>query len=153
DGASIVIVAVPSHVYRAVISQIASFVRPDMVFVSATKGIENQTRMRMSEVIHDVVGAVFEPRVAVISGPTFAPEIARGEPAALVVASPDGPLRIRLQSELSTSRFRLYTNPDMVGVEIGAAAKNIIAIAAGVVDGLGLGSNTTAALITRGLAE
>ena len=153
EGATIVIVAVPSHVYRAVISQIAPFVQPDMVFVSATKGIENQTLMRMSEVIRDVVGAVSESRVAVISGPTFAPEIARGEPAALVVASPDGPLRIRLQSELSTPRFRLYTNADMIGVEIGAAAKNIIAIAAGVVDGLGLGSNTTAALITRGLAE
>ena len=124
-----------------------------MVFVSATKGIENQTRMRMSEVIRDVVGSVFEPHVAVISGPTFAPEVARGEPTALVVASPDDALRVRLQSELSTPRFRLYTNADMIGVEIGAAAKNIIAIAAGVVGGLGLGSNATAALITRGLAE
>ena len=88
-----------------------------------------------------------------ISGPTFAPEVARGEPTALVVASPDESLRVQLQKELSTPRFRLYTNADMIGVEIGAAVKNIIAIAAGVVDGLGLGSNATAALVTRGLAE
>jgi glycerol-3-phosphate dehydrogenase (NAD(P)+) len=109
--------------------------------------------MRMSEVVRDVVRPAFEPRVAVISGPTFAPEVARGEPAALVVASDDASLRMRLQAELSTSRFRLYTNADVPGVEIGAATKNIIAIAAGVVSGLGLGSNVTAALITRGLVE
>jgi len=95
----------------------------------------------------------FAPQVAAISGPTFAPEVARGEPTALVVASPDAKLRLFLQTELSGPRFRLYTNADLTGVEIAAAVKNIIAIAAGVVDGLGLGSNATAALITRGLAE
>jgi glycerol-3-phosphate dehydrogenase (NAD(P)+) len=153
DGASIVIIAVPSHVYRSVVADIAGLAHREMVFVSATKGIENQTLMRMSEVIRDVLGSSLEPRVAVISGPTFAPEVARGEPAALVVASPDDELRVRLQADLSTPRFRLYTNSDMVGVEIAAAAKNTIAIAAGVVQGLGLGSNTTAALITRGLVE
>src|SRR5207244_2448331 len=124
-----------------------------MFFVSATKGIENDTLMRMSEVVADVAKPRFTPRVVAISGPTFAPEVARGEPTALVVASPDEELRLFLQQELSTPRFRLYTNSDLVGVEIAAAVKNIIAIAAGVVDGLGLGSNPVAALITRGLAE
>ena len=125
----------------------------EMFFVSATKGIENETLMRMSEVVADVAKARFTPRIAAISGPTFAPEVARGEPTALVVASPDEQLRLFLQKELSVPRFRLYTNPDLIGVEISAAVKNIIAIAAGVVDGLGLGSNPIAALITRGLAE
>jgi glycerol-3-phosphate dehydrogenase (NAD(P)+) len=152
-GAGVVIVAVPSHVYRSVLSEMRPFLQPDMMFVSAAKGIENGSLMRMSEVITDVLTPDFQPRVAAISGPTFAAEVARGEPAALVVASPEEALRLRLQCELSGPRFRLYTNADIVGVEISAAVKNVIAIAAGVVDGLGLGSNTTAALITRGLAE
>src|SRR5205814_8855586 len=116
-------------------------------------GIENDTLMRMSEVVSDVVKPQFTSKIAAISGPTFAPEVARGEPTALVVASPDEGLRLSLQQELSVPRFRLYTNADLIGVEIAGAVKNIIAIAAGVVDGLGLGSNATAALITRGLAE
>jgi len=149
----IVIVAVPSHVYRNVVQQMAPLLQPDTVFVSATKGIETRTLMRMSQVLADVIPATLKPRIAVISGPTFAPEVARGVPTALVVASPDESLRLKLQTELSTPRFRLYTNSDPVGVEIGAAAKNIIAIAAGVADGLGLGSNAAAALVTRGLAE
>jgi glycerol-3-phosphate dehydrogenase (NAD(P)+) len=153
SGARIVIVAVPSHVYRQVIAQALPLLHPEMLFVSAAKGIENDTLMRMSEVVIDVLGARFTPQVAAMSGPTFAPEVARGEPTALVVASPDEKLRQMLQNELSAPGFRLYTNADIAGVEIGAAVKNIIAIAAGVVDGLGLGSNPTAALITRGLAE
>jgi glycerol-3-phosphate dehydrogenase (NAD(P)+) len=152
-GAGIVIVAVPSHVYRSVITQMLPLLQSEMYFVSASKGIENGTLMRMSEVIEDVFKPAFAPKVAVISGPTFAPEVAQGEPTALVVASNDEEVRLFLQRELSRPRFRLYTNPDVVGVEIGAAVKNIIAIAAGVVEGLGLGSNATAALITRGLAE
>src|SRR5215831_11071871 len=128
-------------------------VNPGMLFVSATKGIENDTLMRMSEVLVDVARPRFIPKVAAISGPTFAAEVARDEPTALVVASDDEPLRLLLQKELSGPRFRLYTNADVIGVEIAAAVKNIIAIAAGVVDGLGLGSNATAALVTRGLAE
>src|SRR5205814_9711972 len=127
--------------------------KAEMVFVSASKGIENDTLMRMSEVVIDVAKTRFNPTVAAISGPTFAPEVARGEPTALVVASPDEELRLSLQQELSAPLFRLYTNADLIGVEIAAAVKNIIAIAAGVVDGLGMGSNATAALITRGLAE
>ncbi len=153
SGAPIVIIAVPSHVYRSVLSEIRPLLNPEMSFVSAAKGIENGTLMRMSEVVVDVLKPAFMPKVAAISGPTFAPEVARGEPTALVVASPDERLRLFLQRELSAPRFRLYTNSDLIGVEVGAAVKNIIAIAAGVVDGLGLGSNTTAALITRGLAE
>ena len=152
-GVHIVILAVPSHVYRQVFSNMLPLLNGEMFFVSATKGIENETLMRMSEVVADVAKARFTPRIAAISGPTFAPEVARGEPTALVVASPDEQLRLFLQKELSVPRFRLYTNPDLIGVEISAAVKNIIAIAAGVVDGLGLGSNPIAALITRGLAE
>jgi glycerol-3-phosphate dehydrogenase (NAD(P)+) len=152
-GARIVVIAVPSHVYRHVFSQMLPLLKGDMVFVSASKGIENNTLMRMSEIVADVTMPRFRASVAAISGPTFAPEVARGEPTALVVASPDEELRLFLQRELSTARFRLYTNPDLIGVEIAAAVKNIIAIAAGVVDGLGLGSNPVAALITRGLAE
>src|SRR5262249_57326837 len=109
--------------------------------------------MRMSEVLTDVAKPHFTLRIAAISGPTFAPEVARGEPTALVVASPDAELRVLLQKELSGPRFRLYTNSDLIGVEIAAAIKNIIAIAAGVVDGLGLGANAAAALVTRRLAE
>jgi glycerol-3-phosphate dehydrogenase (NAD(P)+) len=123
------------------------------VFVSAVKGIENETLMRMSEVLADVVQTRFVPQIAAISGPTFATEVAHGEPTALVVASPDERLRLHLQDELSGPRFRLYRNSDLTGVEIAAAVKNIIAIAAGVVEGLGLGSNATAALVTRGLVE
>ncbi len=152
-GVDTVILAVPSHVYRSVLIQLEPFVLPEMTFISAAKGIENKTLMRMTEVIADVIGRKFPPKIAVLSGPTFAPEVARGELATVVVASPDEALRRQVQADLSTSRFRLYTNADMIGVEIGAAAKNVIAIAAGTADGLGLGSNATAALITRGLAE
>jgi glycerol-3-phosphate dehydrogenase (NAD(P)+) len=152
-GARIIIIAVPSHVFRPVLTQLTPLLNPETCFVSATKGIENDTLMRMSEIVVDTVNSGMKPRVAAISGPTFALEVARGEPTALVVASPEEELRLFLQRELARPGFRFYTNADLVGVEIGAAAKNIIAIAAGVVDGLGLGSNATAALITRGLAE
>jgi glycerol-3-phosphate dehydrogenase (NAD(P)+) len=107
----------------------------------------------MSEILEELAAPAFAAQVAVLSGPTFAPEVSRGEPAALVIASPDEALRVRLQTELSTPRFRLYTNSDRTGVELCGAVKNTIAIAAGVADGLGLGSNATAALVTRGLAE
>jgi len=153
NGARIIIVAVPSHVFRSVIDGMLPHLHPEMIFVSATKGIEDCSLMRMSEVLIHTIGRRFAPNVAVMSGPTFAPEVARGEPTALVVASTAEPLRLLVQQGLSTPRFRLYTNPDIVGVEIGAAVKNIIAIAAGVVEGSGLGSNATAALVTRGLVE
>ena len=107
----------------------------------------------MSEVIEDVLQAEFEPKVAVLSGPTFAREVARGEPAAVVVAAADEGLARDVQAAFSGPTFRLYTNGDPIGVELGAALKNVIAIGAGVGQGLGLGNNTLAALITRGLAE
>lgn len=152
-GCPVVVIAVPSNFFRTVTQQVLPLTEAGTIYVSATKGIENETLMRMSEVLADVAGSAAEPQIAALSGPTFAPEVARGEPTALVIASPDEALRIRLQSELSTPRFRLYTNADRTGVELGGAVKNIIAIAAGVADGLGLGSNAMAALVTRGLAE
>jgi glycerol-3-phosphate dehydrogenase (NAD(P)+) len=129
------------------------YLDPVMLFVSATKGLENGSLLRVSEVIREVAAARFEPRVTVISGPTFAREVAGGVPTALVVASNDDEAARLIQGAFSGPTFRLYTSPDPVGVEIGAAVKNVVAIGAGVCHGLGLGSNAMAALITRGLAE
>ena len=121
-----------------------------MMFVSATKGIENDTLLRMSQVIHEVITRYsgFEPKIAAVSGPTFAKEVAKGDPTALTVASTDASLAALVQKEFSDPGFRVYLNDDLVGVELGGALKNVIAIAAGVVDGLGLGHNSVAALIT-----
>jgi glycerol-3-phosphate dehydrogenase (NAD(P)+) len=153
EGAGIVLSVMPSHHVRGVYTRMLSYLNPSMQFVSATKGIENGTLQRMSAVISDTVSARFQPRVAVLSGPTFAKEVARGEPAAVVISSSDAALASAIQSAFSGPTFRLYTNHDPVGVEIGASLKNVIAIAAGVCAGLKLGSNSIAALITRGLAE
>jgi glycerol-3-phosphate dehydrogenase (NAD(P)+) len=147
DG-DLVLGVVPSQFARAVY-ETARF-SPGVPIVSATKGLERVSLKRMSEVIAETQPG--RP-VAVLSGPTFAREVARGDPAALVVAAADPELALCLQKALSTPRFRLYTNTDVIGVEIGASLKNVVAIAAGIVQGLGLGSNTMAALITRGLAE
>ncbi len=153
EGAEVVLGVMPSHVARGLYSRMLPHLEPGMLFVSATKGLENGTLMRMSEVIEEVVGQRFKPRVAVLSGPTFAREVARGEPTALVVASADRDLAARIQRAFAGPTFRLYTNSDPVGVELGASLKNVIAIGAGICHGLGLGSNTIAALVTRGLAE
>ena len=153
DGAEIVLSAIPSHLVRGVYQQMLPFLNESMVFVSATKGLENGTLLRMSEVIQEVLRNRLDPRVAVISGPTFALEVARFEPTALVVASSDGSLAETVQGAFSGPTFRLYANSDTIGVEIGGSVKNVVAIGAGVVSGLGLGHNTMAALITRGLAE
>jgi glycerol-3-phosphate dehydrogenase (NAD(P)+) len=152
-GAAIVLSVMPSHLVRRIYTQMLPCLDPSMVFVSATKGLENGSLQRASEVIRECVSASFEPRLAVISGPTFAREVARGDPTALVVASTDLPLAASVQAAFSGPTFRLYTSPDPVGVEIAGAVKNVVAIGAGVCHGLGLGSNTQAALITRGLAE
>jgi glycerol-3-phosphate dehydrogenase (NAD(P)+) len=152
-GAAIVLGVMPSHLVRSLYSRMLPFLEPPMAFVSATKGLENGTLLRASEVVRECVAARFEPDVAVISGPTFAREVARGDPTALVVASANPALAARIQSSFSGPTFRLYTSPDPVGVEIGGAVKNVVAIGAGVCHGLGLGSNTQSALITRGLAE
>ena len=153
EEAEVVLTAVPSHHCRAVYEAMRPFVHPGMLFVSATKGIENQTHSRMSEVIESVLSAAFSPQIAVISGPSFAKEVARGDPTAVVVASQHRILSALVQCELSGPSLRLYTNADVVGVELGGAVKNVIAIAAGVCVGLGFGFNSMAALITRGLAE
>jgi glycerol-3-phosphate dehydrogenase (NAD(P)+) len=152
-GADVAITAVPSEYVRGVCEQVAPLVAPEQIFVSATKGLENRTLLRMSEVIAQTLGSRFLPRLAVLSGPTFAREVARGAPTAVTIASTDENLACRLQHAFAHSTFRLYTNTDVIGVEMGGALKNIIAIAAGVAEGLGLGSNAMAALVTRGLSE
>jgi glycerol-3-phosphate dehydrogenase (NAD(P)+) len=153
DGAGIVLGVMPSRFARRLYTAMLPHLNAEMRFVSATKGLENGTLLRMSEVARAVIGRSFQPRVAVLSGPTFAKEVARGEPTALVISSEDQPLAESIQREFSGPTFRLYTNDDPAGVEIGAALKNTIAIAAGICQGLGLGNNSVAALITRGLAE
>jgi glycerol-3-phosphate dehydrogenase (NAD(P)+) len=151
DRADIVVSAVPSHGTRSVIREAAPHVPRQAVIVSATKGIEQDTLLRMSEVIaQEVRGA--RP-IAALSGPSFASEVARGMPTAVCIACADTVLAEEVQREFRAAYFRLYASPDIAGVEIGGALKNIIAIAAGVVEGLGLGQNALAALITRGLAE
>jgi len=153
DGAGIVLGVTPSHVTRAIFERMLPHLEPSMLFVSATKGLETGTLVRMSEVIRTVTAQRFEARIAALSGPTFAREVAAGEPTAVVVSSSDAGLNELVQRAFSGPAFRLYTNGDPIGVELGAALKNVIAIGAGVSNGLGLGSNAIAALITRGLAE
>jgi glycerol-3-phosphate dehydrogenase (NAD(P)+) len=153
NGADIVLGVVPSHHARRIYRDALPHLDSSMIVVSATKGIETGTLMRMSGVAADVIRERFEPRIAVLSGPTFAREIACGEPAAVVIASSAQDAAVQVQKAFAGPTFRLYTNSDPIGVEVGAALKNVIAIGAGVCHGLGLGSNTQAALITRGLAE
>lgn len=148
--ADIVIGVMPSRFARALYVEMVPHLTPDAIMVSATKGLETITLNRISEVIHQVTSS---DRIGVLSGPTFAREIAAGEPAALVVSSQSAEVARRVQHAFSSPAFRLYTNADPIGVEVGAALKNVVAIAAGVCQGLGLGSNIRAALITRGLAE
>jgi len=152
-GAQMLIGAIPTAHARAVYSAAAAHVSPEGIFVSASKGLEPDTHKRMSEVIGEVLALRFAPRLAVLSGPSFAAEAAKGEPTAVVLASHDEALASELQREFAAPNFRLYTNEDVLGVELAGAMKNVIAIAAGVCQGLGLGSNPLAALITRGLAE
>jgi glycerol-3-phosphate dehydrogenase (NAD(P)+) len=149
-GTSTILLAVPSKFLRNVVRQLAPDLSGSETLISATKGIEKTTLARMSEIVGSETGIA---EVAVLSGPTFAREIAAGQPAAVVFAAGQLPLAARLQVQLYGRNLRFYTNTDMVGVEIGAALKNVIAIAAGIVHGLELGNNTLAALVTRGLAE
>ena len=153
EGAEIVLSVMPSHHVRQLYARMLPFLSPSMVFVSATKGLENHTLLRTSEIIRESLRPHFEPHIANISGPTFAREVAAGSPTALVVSSESQQLAESVQSAFSGPTFRLYTSPDPTGVEIGGAIKNVVAIGSGVVHGLGLGHNATAALITRGLAE
>jgi glycerol-3-phosphate dehydrogenase (NAD(P)+) len=155
QGAEIVVSVMPSQHCRGLFQQMQAHLQPEMPIVSATKGLEEETFLRMTEVISEVIGrdGGFQPHMGALSGPSFAKEVARGDPTAITIASKDPALCETVQREFSDPRFRVYTNDDVVGVELGGALKNIIAIAAGVCDGIGLGHNSIAALITRGLAE
>lgn len=151
DGAEMIVGAMPSQHSRGLFQQMLPDIPSNACIVSATKGLEQKAFLRMSEVIEQVTSSRFP--FASLSGPTFAAEVARGDPTAITVASKSPDLAARVQAEFSDSAFRVYTNDDVVGVELGGALKNVIAIAAGVCYGLGLGHNSVAALITRGLAE
>jgi len=152
-GKDIILTVVPSHVTRGVLAKLAPAVKDDAIFVSATKGIENDTLMTIHEVMEDVLPKGFHHRLAFLSGPSFAKEVCLRMPTAVSVASRDPAVAKRVQAAFSTEYFRVYTSPDVIGVELGGSLKNVVAIAAGCSDGLGFGHNTRAALITRGLAE
>jgi glycerol-3-phosphate dehydrogenase (NAD(P)+) len=153
-GAAIVVNVMPSHHVRVSYEQFVPYLRPGQLLVSATKGVEDETLLRMSEVIADVLSqAGLHLPIGVLSGPSFAQEVAAGFPTAITIASQDMALAARVQSEFGSNTLRLYTNEDVIGVELAGALKNVIAIAAGIVSGLELGHNSVAALITRGIAE
>jgi glycerol-3-phosphate dehydrogenase (NAD(P)+) len=152
-GSRLVLLAAPSHATRALLESMRGQFEPDAVFVSATKGVEDETGKRISEVVADVLGSGAAERFACLSGPSFAQEVAAGQPTAVVASSRDESLARLVQQALSAQNFRVYTNPDVVGTELGGATKNVMALAAGMVAGLGLGTNTISALVTRGLSE
>jgi len=152
-GKRIVLMAVPSHVYRHVAMQMLDFLKGPLVIVSATKGIENESLKTMSGIWREIMPESIDWDYAVLSGPSFAREVVKKAPTAVTVASASKEVAEEIQQLFSTDYFRVYTSTDVIGVELGGALKNIIALAAGIVDGLGLGHNTRAALMTRGLAE
>ena len=143
----------PSQVLRSILEQVVALLDPETILVSASKGIENGTLKTMSELFQEFLPAEAASKVAYLSGPSFAREVVKRLPTAVAVASADPVVLNRVQQVFSTDYFRVYTNSDVFGVEVGGALKNVIALAAGVSDGLGFGHNTRAALITRGLAE
>jgi glycerol-3-phosphate dehydrogenase (NAD(P)+) len=149
-GAELVLLAVPSHGMRAICQRMKRHIAPGALLVHVAKGIENETGKRMSEVIAEELGRA---DVVVLSGPSHAEEVARGVPTALVAASADEARAAQVQGIFMNERFRVYTHDDIAGVELGGAMKNVVALAAGVCDGIGFGDNTKAALCTRGLAE
>ena len=153
DGAEVVLLAAPSHATRELLTRMRPDLTSMMLFVSATKGIEIETGKRISQVVAEVLKEHFAPRFVCLSGPSFAAEVAAGHPTAIVAASVNAEDACQVQAELSFKNLRIYTNNDVVGTEIGGSVKNVMAVAAGMVDGLGLGTNSIAALITRGLAE
>lgn len=151
--AKVVALVVPSHAMRAVVGQCADFIKTDALLVTLTKGIERGTLKRMTEVIGEELPGAFHRNLAVLSGPNHAEEVSRDIPSATVIAAFQPKVAQELQDVFMTSRFRVYTNPDLVGVEMAGATKNVVALAAGMSDGLGFGDNTKASLMTRGLAE
>ncbi|MEE8553022.1 MAG: NAD(P)H-dependent glycerol-3-phosphate dehydrogenase [Desulfobacterales bacterium] len=149
----LVLIVVPSHVMRETAQKVSGLLSKETIIVSASKGIENKTHLTMSAVLKESLPEIPEDSFTVLSGPSFAREVAKKLPTVVTVASKDKKLAGFVQSVFATPYFRVYTNNDMIGVELGGAVKNVIAIAAGIIDGLGLGLNTRAALITRGLTE
>jgi glycerol-3-phosphate dehydrogenase (NAD(P)+) len=153
-AAEIVVSVVPSEFLRPTLARLRPHLRPGQIIVSTTKGVENYTFLRMSQVIaSSLAEAGLNLSIGAFSGPSFAVEVAQGEPTAVTVAFDDPAIAARIQQEFSSETLRLYTSTDVIGVELGGALKNVIAIAAGVAAGVGLGSNSAAALITRGIAE
>ncbi len=150
---TIILSVVPSHTARAVSRQFVPFLSRDTVIVSASKGIEIDTLMPLSDVFRDILPGEFHNRLCFLSGPSFAREVAQKMPTAVALASYDAALGRNVQRAFSNDYFRIYTNPDVIGVELGGSLKNVVAIAAGVLEGMGFGYNTMAALLTRGLAE
>lgn len=153
SGKKIILFVVPSHVMREVSSQAALHMDADSLVVTASKGIENRTYLTMTGVLKETLSGEPAHRISALSGPSFAMEVAKKLPTVVTVASGDAAAAAYLQKIFVTPYFRVYTNDDLIGVELGGAVKNVIAIASGIVDGLGLGLNTRAALITRGLTE
>jgi glycerol-3-phosphate dehydrogenase (NAD(P)+) len=153
NHANIVVSVMPSQHCRQIFEQLRPHLHQDALIVSATKGLEESSLLRMTEVIRQVIGLRQPANIGALSGPSFALEVARGDPTAIAIASDDAELARTVQREFGSPSFRLYTNADPIGVELGGALKNTIAIAAGVCAGLGLGHNSVAGLITRGLAE
>jgi glycerol-3-phosphate dehydrogenase (NAD(P)+) len=153
SGAAVVVCVTPSHLVREVLERAKPWLASDALLVSGSKGIEIESDLRMSEVFTDVVGAESYRRFVVLSGPSFAEELAQGLPTACAAASVSAASRHRVQELFQNDRFRIYTLDDVVGTELGGSLKNVIALAAGISDGLKLGNNARAALITRGLAE
>jgi glycerol-3-phosphate dehydrogenase (NAD(P)+) len=152
-GKDILLLVVPSHLMRSVTEQMAPAIGPQTIVVTASKGIENTTHLTMNGVLKEVLTQVPEAQLAVISGPSFAREVAQQLPTVVTVACKNQATAERVQHVFATPYFRVYTSEDVTGVELGGSVKNVIAIAAGVVDGLGLGLNARAALITRGMTE
>ncbi|MCS6770845.1 MAG: NAD(P)-dependent glycerol-3-phosphate dehydrogenase [Kiritimatiellae bacterium] len=149
-GADSIVLAVPSRFYGRVASDFAPFLPPQALLISVSKGLDQETRLRLTEIAERRLG---RGPVAALSGPSHAEEVARGIPTAVVAACPDHEVAAAVQRLFNNSAFRVYTSEDIVGVELGGALKNVIALAAGISDGIGYGDNTKAALITRGLAE
>ena len=150
---SLLLCVVPSHALREVMAQTVSRVAPETAIVCGTKGLEEESLKTAGEVLADIFGAERAGCHAFLSGPSFAAEVARGLPTAVTVAAHAEEVAVAVQQRLSTQNFRVYTSKDVIGVQLGGVVKNVIAIAAGISDGLGLGQNARAALITRGLAE
>jgi glycerol-3-phosphate dehydrogenase (NAD(P)+) len=153
SGKNLVVVVVPSHVMRGVTKKMAGHLAADLVLISASKGIEQKTHLTMSGVIRETLPEVHADRLAVISGPSFAREVAQKIATSVTVACKNPEIAALVQHLFATPYFRVYSSADLVGVELGGSVKNVIAIAAGILDGLGLGLNTRAALITRGMTE